>query len=84
MGVMATLCIECFLRLWGFWRRFIQTVLIGYGVLVTLYNALSGYGGFGDTLYSVLIGYGGFGDALYKRALLGYWGFGDASYRVFY
>ena len=40
MGVLAKLYIECFIRLWGFWRRFI-------------YGALIGYGGFGDALYRV-------------------------------
>ena len=53
MGVLATLYIECFLRLWGFWQCFIYSVFLGYG-------------DFGDALYSVLLGYGGFGDALYR------------------
>ena len=60
MGVLATLHIECFNRLWGFWRRFIQSVFLGYG-------------GFGNALYSVFLGYmsvlivyGGFGNALYR------------------
>ena len=54
MGVLETPYLECFLRLWGFWRRFIWSVL-------------SGYGGFGDNaLYRVFLGYGGFGNALYR------------------
>ena len=40
MGVLAKLYIECFIRLWRFGRRFIQSALIGYG-------------GFGDALYRV-------------------------------
>ena len=50
---MATLYIECFIRLFGFWRRFILTVLKGYVV-------------FGDALYRVFLGYGGFGEALHR------------------
>ena len=53
IGVLPTLYIDCFIRLWGFWRRFIKSVLLGYW-------------GFGDTLYSNLISYGGFGNALYR------------------
>ena len=84
IGLLATLYIECFLRLWGFWRSFIQSVLLVMGVL-TIYRALIGYGGFGDALYREC-----FGDALYRfygpfiqSALIGYGGFGDALYRVF-
>ena len=51
MGVLATLYIECFISLLGFWRRFIQTVLIGYGVLVTLYIMLYQLMGVLATLY---------------------------------
>ena len=40
MGVLAILYIECFLRLLGFWRRFIYSVFLGYW-------------GFGDALYRV-------------------------------
>ena len=70
MGVFATLYIECFIRLLGFWRH--------------LYSVLLGYWDFRDALYSVLIGHGGFGDALYRvfSSVIG--GFGDSLYRVFY
>ena len=50
-----------FIRLWGFWRRFINSVLSGYGGFVDVV-----YRGFGNALDSVLLGYGGFGNALYR------------------
>ena len=37
IGVLAKLYIECFIRLWGFWQRFIQSPLIGYGGFGALY-----------------------------------------------
>ena len=70
MGVLTTLYKQCFIRLWGFCRRFINSVLLVYR-------------GFGDPLYSVSLGYGGFGDALYS-VFLGCWGFGNTLCRVFY
>ena len=59
MGVLATLYIECFNRLWGFWRRFIQSALLGYR------------GFWRRFIQGVLIGYGGFGDALYRVFYIG-------------
>ena len=55
MGVLETLYIACFNRLWGFWRRFIQSVLLGYRGFWRRFiqSALIGYGGFGDALYRV-------------------------------
>ena len=40
------LYIEFFIRLWGFWRRFILSVLIGYG----------GFGAAQYTVFSKVIG----------------------------
>ena len=62
MGVLAKLYIECFIRLWGFWRRFIQSALIGYG-------------GFGDALYRVFSKVIGFLATLYIECFLRLWGF---------
>ena len=55
MGVLATLYIECFLRLWGFWRHFIQSFLRLWGFWRRfIQSVLLGYGGFRDALYRVL------------------------------
>ena len=87
MGVLAILYIEFFTRLWGCWRRFIQSVLIGYG----------GFGAAQYTVFSKVIGVlatlyiecflrlqGFLRRFIQSFALLGYWGFGNALYRVFY
>ena len=63
MGVLATLYIEWFIRLWGFWRRFILIVLLGYG-------------GFGDALYRVFYQVMGVLATFYIECfirLLGFW-----------
>ena len=58
---------QCFISLQGFWRPFIQSVLLGYwGFGNALDSVLLGNGGFGNALYSLLLGYGGVGDALYR------------------
>ena len=72
MGVLATLYIARFNRLWRFWRRFIYILFSKViGVLAMLY-------------IECFLRLQGFLQRFIQRALLGYWGFGDALYRVFY
>ena len=100
MGVLATLYIECFLRLWGFCQCFMQSVFLGcwgfgdtlcrvfyqvMGVLATLQIVFHQVMGFWRCIInSVLLGYWGFGRRFIYSVILGYGGFGNPFNRMFY